>query len=196
MKPECDCGLCRKRAAASADGRCYDCEQDYECNVHCCYEHLEDQPCGTCRVAADSAAIANGGGQPCGLNADWCITAYYFGCCGGIDRGPNRTDGGLYILDTELEDQWELVQRFYREDGNDKCVPLACGTVKECLAALEEHRETVKRTLDAAERGFWRAIARAYPAIKTGDFPPNAAAGLRTAMRDALGTWVCGNQPL
>lgn len=58
--------------------------------------------------------------KPCGLNADWCVSAWH------LSKGtPNITDGDYYLLDTEEksddDDSWlfEIVTRRYTADAPD-----------------------------------------------------------------------------
>lgn len=51
--------------------------------------------------------------KPCGLNADWCVSAWH------LSPGqPNMNSGDIYLLDTERKDDgdvelFEIVQRTY-----------------------------------------------------------------------------------
>lgn len=48
--------------------------------------------------------------------------------------------------------------------------------------------------INEAREAFWAAIAAAYPEIKTGDFPPDAAEAFDNAMADAVTVWVEANK--
>lgn len=57
--------------------------------------------------------------EPCGLNADWCLRAWFLG-----PGQANVTSGGHYLLDTEETDEqgrylFEVVQRSYDEQSED-----------------------------------------------------------------------------
>lgn len=47
--------------------------------------------------------------------------------------------------------------------------------------------------VEIAQEQFWAAVARLYPHIKTGDFPPDAQACFDQACRDAVQTWITIN---
>lgn len=57
----------------------------------------------------------------CGLNADWCVSAWHI----GPGCPPNTVSGDAYLLDEEDGD-WALVRRWYRDD-----VEIVAGTLDE-----------------------------------------------------------------
>ncbi len=74
----------------------------------------------------------------CGLNADWSVNAWYLGPPPGMpSRGSNRTEGGLYLLDTEEDldgvDQYALVRQHLDEDATEPVQALADGSLGEML---------------------------------------------------------------
>jgi hypothetical protein len=46
-----------------------------------------------------------------------------------------------------------------------------------------------------AQEAFWAEIAKHYPEITTGDFPPDAHAAFERACSEAAAVWVEGNSP-
>lgn len=70
---------------------------------------------------------------PCGLNADWCVSAWCFG-----PGAPNvNEEPTLYLLDTEDDnDTYELVSRFVVADGESQIVPVYRGSLSDCCARL------------------------------------------------------------
>lgn len=49
--------------------------------------------------------------------------------------------------------------------------------------------------VESAEEAFWTAVAQAYPAARAGDFPPDAAHAITSAMTSAIRAWVAWNVP-
>ena len=50
----------------------------------------------------------------CGLNADWCVSAWHVG-----DNEPNTVSGDIYVVEEEDIDEparFFVVQRFYTDD--------------------------------------------------------------------------------
>jgi len=52
----------------------------------------------------------------CGLNADWCVSAWHLSC-----GTANTVSGDRYLLDNE-DGSYEVVRRFYGEDGEDTII--------------------------------------------------------------------------
>lgn len=78
--------------------------------------------------------------KPCGLNADWCVSAWH------LSHGtPNITNGDRYLLDTENindnnEPLFELVQRFYTDDDENDIQVIWRNMT---LSQIEENLKTV-----------------------------------------------------
>ncbi len=53
----------------------------------------------------------------------------------------------------------------------------------------------IERVVEDAEEAFWAQVARLYPEIKTGEFPPECAFKLKDAMHDAVRAWLDLNRP-
>lgn len=47
----------------------------------------------------------------CGLNADWCVTAYHL----GPSDEPNKNSGDFYLIDNE-DKTWSVMQVIYPTD--------------------------------------------------------------------------------
>lgn len=65
------------------------------------------------KIVKESAARLHLTVQPCGLNADWSVTAYM------LSPGtPNTTQGAYYLIEDEDDDRqtWSLVRRWYEVD--------------------------------------------------------------------------------
>jgi len=80
---------------------------------------------------------------PCGLNADWSVPAWYLGApIGARDEGANRTDRGIYLLDTEGEmangvQEFALVRQRLEVDGvepDEQVEQLASGSLEQMIA--------------------------------------------------------------
>ena len=52
-----------------------------------------------------------------------------------------------------------------------------------------------ERIADLAMSAFFEEVAKHYPEVKTGDFPPDAHFDLLSACQDALSTWLEWNHP-
>lgn len=83
----------------------------------------------------------------CGENADWSVAAWYLGPPPGAPSlGANRTEGGLYLIDTEeearrpdgLHQTFNLVRRYYGGD-NGSILDLAEGTLAEMVAHAPQY---------------------------------------------------------
>lgn len=81
--------------------------------------------------------------KPCGLNADWCVSAWH------LSQGtPNINSGDRYLLDTETDNEqgetlYDLVQRFYTaedSDDNDNVQVIWSGMT---LTEIEDNLRTV-----------------------------------------------------
>jgi hypothetical protein len=83
-------------------------------------------------------------GPNVGLNADWSSTAYYVAPRNGR---PNRTQGAIYLFDTEDDDRWELVQRFDPEDGYETDIRVleTFDSLKGALDYIESHRDELEQ---------------------------------------------------
>jgi hypothetical protein len=46
------------------------------------------------------------------------------------------------------------------------------------------------QVLENAQAAFWQVIAQAFPAVTTGDFPPDASATFDAAIKQAVTTWL------
>lgn len=74
--------------------------------------------------------------KPCGLNADWCVSAWH------LSRGePNVTSGDHYLIDSEEKNEqgdwlFEIVTRSYNDDGDSRIEVLERG---KTLAQICEH---------------------------------------------------------
>lgn len=93
---------------------CNDCgESDFTLVAGLCGECIERN-----NHSALSAAFA-----PCGLNADWCVSAWHV----GLSTVPNMTDGDVYILSDENEaGTFSVVQQFpSRIETGDNIVEIA-----------------------------------------------------------------------
>jgi protein-tyrosine phosphatase len=56
-------------------------------------------------------------------------------------------------------------------------------------------REKLERVADEGFHSFWQEIAKHYPEVTTGDFPPDAHFTFAAACEDALQTWLDWNHP-
>ena len=54
-------------------------------------------------------------------------------------------------------------------------------------------QKRIANAVEEAQEAFWAAIGKAFPEIKTGDFPPDAQAAFDAACESAVETWVTGN---
>ena len=86
----------------------------------------------------------------CGLNADWCVQAWYLD---GPAEEANLVSGGLYLLDNE-DGTYLIVKRYYEdEDGvyegdGDRVVDLLTLTSDELVGQIDSRKlptETVPR---------------------------------------------------
>ncbi len=86
--------------------------------------------------------------RPCGLNADWSVQSWYLGPPPGfLDLGANRTEGGLYLLDSESEDDagyplFALVRQHIEVDGvepQDQIETLDEGLLGEMLRLAPDY---------------------------------------------------------
>ena len=69
----------------------------------------------------DSDTLLSSHLTACGLNADWCVSAWHVG-----DNEPNTVSGDIYVVEEEDIDEparFFVVQRFYT--GNDDINELA-----------------------------------------------------------------------
>ncbi|MBA4372258.1 MAG: hypothetical protein C0402_05300 [Thermodesulfovibrio sp.] len=64
--------------------------------------------------------------------------------------------------------------------------------VRNDAAALQSR---ISAACTAADDAFWAAVVKAFPEIKTGDFPPLALNQWDCCVKDAITTWVHGNRP-
>lgn len=55
----------------------------------------------------------------------------------------------------------------------------------------KDHRADLAATF--AERAFWAAVAKEFPEIKSGDFPPNATVEFERACNAAVREWLLHN---
>lgn len=75
--------------------------------------------------------------RPCGLNADWCVSAWHL----GPSTTPNRTDGDYYLLDDEDGDAVTLARQYphVEDEGGDSAdsvvVLVASVTLDEAVTA-------------------------------------------------------------
>tara|TARA_R110002110_G_scaffold272881_1_gene488311 strand:- start:151 stop:363 length:213 start_codon:yes stop_codon:yes gene_type:complete len=53
--------------------------------------------------------------------------------------------------------------------------------------------DKLQKITENAEFAFWEVIAKSYPEIKSGCFPPEAQFALSEALESAVETWVVGN---
>jgi len=51
-----------------------------------------------------------------------------------------------------------------------------------------------EKAVEAAQDKFWAEIARRYPEVKSGDFPPDATIIFNHACEEAVGTWLSINR--
>ena len=56
-------------------------------------------------------------------------------------------------------------------------------------------KERIEEARDNADLAFWSAIAKAFPEVRTGEFPPDAAFAFIYAQRAALKVWLEWNHP-
>lgn len=59
----------------------------------------------------------------------------------------------------------------------------------------EAFRQRMKEALDSADDAFWAVIAKSFPEVETGDFPPDAVRAWDDAMGKSLYTWLQWNAP-
>lgn len=135
-----------------------------------------------------------------GLDAKWCVTAWR------IDRAAP-----IYILD--MEDGSYSVVRREDGDGDEEIEELSSScdvnevidAAKAALAADAEKlwqetkafQEQVDERIEAATKegieAFFAIVAKAFPEVSTGDFPPDALAALHSDCRDAVSLWLQWN---
>lgn len=53
----------------------------------------------------------------------------------------------------------------------------------------------LEQTASDAESALWEVVAKAYPEIKTGDFPIDASFELSAAIEKAILIWLESNKP-
>lgn len=58
------------------------------------------------------------------------------------------------------------------------------------------HDEDFERAFNKANDAFWEAVAKEFPDIKTGDFPPFAEHTWQMSAMKAITTWVRINEDL
>jgi len=162
-------------------------------------------------------------GTQCGLNAEWCVSAWQ------ISDGISGDDGATFVLDSEsgietggegpafyLVRRWDLHEvneGAYQSAGNatfegdkasdpeafdghnDAIVTLAeFATAQDVIDWIKTREPTnPNETAESAEGCFWSAVAAAHPDIKTGDFPPDAASKFTAACTEAIATWLDAN---
>jgi hypothetical protein len=61
---------------------------------------------------------------------------------------------------------------------------------------VEELRRRIGKAVRAADLAFWREIAKTFPEVETGDFPPDAAHTWNKAMSEAVYWWLRWNHPM
>lgn len=113
--------------------------------------HEHEHAGGVCRYCGqdepgyiDVVATAGALGvhlTPCGLNADWCGSAWH------LDNGnrPNTVSGDLYLTqDDDDDDLFSLVVRVYtgslttEDGGNDLITEIAEGDLQTMIHAIKE----------------------------------------------------------
>lgn len=52
-----------------------------------------------------------------------------------------------------------------------------------------------QQILELAQDAFWESIAKSYPHIRTGDFPPDATYKFNLACERAVEVWLESNDP-
>jgi metal-sulfur cluster biosynthetic enzyme len=63
----------------------------------------------------------------------------------------------------------------------------------EKIGSAPEPKTRAQKAIEEAEIDFWSTVARFYPEIDTGDFPPCDASKFLAACTDAVETWVDHN---
>lgn len=53
----------------------------------------------------------------------------------------------------------------------------------------------IEKAVEDADMAFWAEIAKAFPEVKSGDFPPDATFKWRLELLDAVLTWLTYNHP-
>lgn len=56
-------------------------------------------------------------------------------------------------------------------------------------------RDRVKEAVEQADLAFWAKIAKAFPEVKSGDFPPDATFAWNRARDEAVFWWLVYNHP-
>lgn len=90
-----------------------------------------------------------------------------------------RDSGGYETL----EDLHEVTELALSLDGLEPGRPI--GTLKDRIA----------HAVEQGELAFWREIAKRFPEVKTGDWPPDAAHHLTTNLEGAVSSWYRLNTP-
>jgi hypothetical protein len=57
-----------------------------------------------------------------------------------------------------------------------------------------EEKQAVDVAISEGSEAFWKAVAEAFPAITTGDFPPDETVRFEKAMRRAVNCWLAFNR--
>jgi len=58
-----------------------------------------------------------------------------------------------------------------------------------------ELNNKMENVLEAAQIAFWEVIAKNYPEVTSGDFPPDAGFAFDKSCKDALEIWLECNHP-
>ena len=82
----------------------------------------------------------------CGLNADWCVSAWHVG-----GNEPNRVSGDIYVVEEEdIDDpaRFFVVQRFYTDDDDEVKELAGPLTAEDAILTCEYYtmNDTTKRT--------------------------------------------------
>jgi len=60
---------------------------------------------------------------------------------------------------------------------------------------VKKMKERIEEARDNADLAFWKEIVKAFPEVRGGDFPPDAAFAHIAAQRAALRVWLEWNHP-
>lgn len=120
-----------------------------------------------------------------------------------IDRFPyfrakKGTTGTVHIVGESLLEvrmhetlenceEWENGIDWYVDEGDDWTADL------EKIGSAPEPKTRAQQAIEEAEVEFWLTVARFYPEIETGDFPPCDASRFTAACVDAVETWIAHN---
>lgn len=61
--------------------------------------------------------------------------------------------------------------------------------------ASDELRNRIRKAVEEADLAFWDKIAKAFPEVTSGDFPPDATFAWDRARDEAVYVWLLLNHP-